>query len=949
MKKLYLENIIDEIRYENMDEWKIPNIKKFSLNKTLFNYQIKAIENLAKTVYLYYGTSGNGKEIIYDRMLKLNAKFNNMEIKKYDRPIDIERDFENKRYNEFLEYYKPRFISKNSIICPSNFLNRAAFWMATGSGKSLVLIKSIEYIDYLQTKKLIPKKDIMLLLPKQDLISQLKKEIKSYNIDKVRKISLINIRDYEKEKNSNTLFNEIKIYYYRSDLIRSERKESFIDYKDYDNNGNWYIFLDEAHIGETGQSNMQDYVTILSRNGFLFNFSATFTDELDYYTTCYNFNLEKFIQQGYGKNIYLCDSSFEFSNKKDEFSETEKQKQILKSLITYSMIKDSKQGDLYHDPLMITLVNSVNTKDSDLMMFFKKIEEIAINKIDNELLAVAKQELIKDFENKRYVYGIEELEVKNNIIKSIRVKDILINIFNSDTHGRIEIIEGLAGKELVLKLETSDKPFALIRIGDTSKFKREKLGKNYLITEKYEDREYFKEINQRSEINMLLGSRSFYQGWDSNRPNIINFVNIGRRDAQKYVLQALGRGIRIEPYKDERKRLDYNNPNKNMLLETLFVFATDKKAVQDILKTIENEKTSNSVHNVELEVNKNKRLKLLIPKYKAIKDRSELAYFNLSRKSLDKLKKYFHSYSKNLFLLKYDINMTRYNDLLAYLDNESIFVENKDKKFKDIDTLMESVIRHVSTKSKEVKELNELKDEINHYKYIKLIDLKENEIINFKNKVKQVSDYKEIDKRDIARKFANDLIKEDEYDYLINQSRKLKFEENVNILKLAQHYYMPIIYSDKENLDTFTNIIKVVSEVRFIENLTKYIENKTFNFNWMFSKISESRDSVYIPYYNDSSNLYSKFYPDFIFWIKKENDYKIIFIDPKGTTQSDYTNKVDEFEKLFKNDDKSSKIFKYEKYNVVFELKLVGKDINSTPRKYREYWLQEGDFSFLDI
>jgi type III restriction enzyme len=24
-----------------------------------------------------------------------------------------------------------------------------------------------------------------------------------------------------------------------------------------------------------------------------------------------------------------------------------------------------------------------------------------------------------------------------------------------------------------------------------------------------------------------MGSRSFYEGWDSNRPNVANFINIG--------------------------------------------------------------------------------------------------------------------------------------------------------------------------------------------------------------------------------------------------------------------------------------------------------------------------------------------------------------------------------------------------------------------------------------
>lgn len=44
--------------------------------------------------------------------------------------------------------------------------------------------------------------------------------------------------------------------------------------------------------GETGSSLIQDYISVMSRKGFLFNFSATFTDEIDYATTTYNFNLE---------------------------------------------------------------------------------------------------------------------------------------------------------------------------------------------------------------------------------------------------------------------------------------------------------------------------------------------------------------------------------------------------------------------------------------------------------------------------------------------------------------------------------------------------------------------------------------------------------------------------------------------------------------------------------
>ncbi len=48
----------------------------------------------------------------------------------------------------------------------------------------------------------------------------------------------------------------------------------------------------------------------------------------------------------------------------------------------------------------------------------------------------------------------------------------------------------------------------------------------------------------------------FTKVWDSNRPNVINFINIGMgEEARKFILQSVGRGVRIEPIKNKRKRL----------------------------------------------------------------------------------------------------------------------------------------------------------------------------------------------------------------------------------------------------------------------------------------------------------------------------------------------------------------------------------------------------------
>lgn len=118
--------------------------------------------------------------------------------------------------------------------------------------------------------------------------------------------------------------------------------------------------------------------------------------------------------------------------------------------------------------------------------------------------------------------------------------------------------------------------------------------------------------------------------------------------------------------------------------------------------------------------------------------------------------------------------------------------------------------------------------------------------------------------------------------------------------------------------------------------------------DWMFSKLQENTDSIYIPYYCYKDNSYHKFYPDFIFWIKKGNKYKIVFVDPKGTQNTDYLNKVDEYERIF-TDNGNPKNYKYADYEIIFDLKLVGEDRNKVPAKYRSYWLTQGDFNFINI
>jgi type III restriction enzyme len=95
-----------------------------------------------------------------------------------------------------------------------------------------------------------------------------------------------------------------------------------------------------------------------------------------------------------------------------------------------------------------------------------------------------------------------------------------------------------------------------MKIGDITQWLKEKL-EGYEVVERFEDESIFARLNEDEDINILMGSRAFYEGWDSNRPNVIAFINIGKgEEAKKFVLQSIGRGVRIEPFKNVRRRLE---------------------------------------------------------------------------------------------------------------------------------------------------------------------------------------------------------------------------------------------------------------------------------------------------------------------------------------------------------------------------------------------------------
>jgi len=853
--------------------------------------------------------------------------------------------------------------------------------MATGSGKTLIIVKLIELLGKLISEKELPAQDILFLAHRDDLLDQFKahvEEFNSFNFD--TKINLKNLRDYESVKRENALpfaKNEITVFYYRSDLISDEHKEKIVNFQNYDNGGRWYILLDEAHKGDKEDSKRQILYSILSRNGFLFNFSATFTDPRDFATCAFNFNLSRFVEEGYGKHIYVSSAEISAFRGRGDFSPIEKQKIVLKTLLLLTYINKyfekirKVNNSLYHRPLLLTLVNSVDVEESDLELFFREVEKVAKNEIRADLLNRAKQELIQEFiDNAKFVFEELECVINADLVSKLDYKDILKYVLNAKTPGKIEVLKIPGNRnELIFRLMTAEKPFALIKIGDISGWLKDKL-EGYEINESFENESYFRRINRDdSDINVLMGSRSFYEGWDSNRPNLLLFVNIGvGSDAKKFVLQSVGRGVRIEPQKYQRKRLQNLLNAKvvkeqlfekviNLILpiESLFVFGTNAENLKEIIKTLKEEKQDKSLGEAFILNPEAQKHPLLVPVYKTAErifaEEKDPQKYPVSREDFDITSQFYEFLGDKVAMAKYDCEVKVLKKTKeSFAKKERYYDFGERNSLFEPELILDRIFDYLGVKSKEFDKFKELEDEIVHFKKIRFTNGEKYKEI--KRKIEEARYYperqKELDKQygKIPRKeFERQMTLFEQVGNFELKSQKIK------IKYLANHYYLPVIVSEAEKIDYLNHIINVDSEVRFIEQLEEYLakpDNVFTQFDWwMFSKLDQTLDEVFIPYYNPKENNIANFKPDFIFWAQKGKRYLILFVDPKGTEHADGYRKIDGYSRIFEiGEQKQSRDFSYNGFTINTKLLLKPRrGIAQVLENYKRYWFD----NFVDF
>ncbi|GAA9825406.1 DEAD/DEAH box helicase family protein [Helicobacter pylori] len=923
------------------------DFKSFDNNKELLDYQQQALINAFRMLAAYFRDFKGSKKEFY-AFYQEHYSFAHC-------------DFTNKKLNPLL---KSHFKVENGCVSFENFINRLAFYMATGSGKTIVIIKLVELLSVAMGMGLIPKKNIMFFSANENLIKQFEKEIEKYNRGKdfSKQIDFKNLKDVTHKdfhRAPKGFFEKIALFYYRADLMNDgESKENLLNYKDYWDNGENYVILDEAHKGNKSESKRQAIFSLLSLKGFLFNFSATFTEESDLITAVYNLSVGEWVKLGYGKESVLLKKNnlIAFKDLKD-LNDREKEIALLKALLLLGMQKRYQIEGYFYDPLMLVFTHSVNVKNSDAEIFFKTLARVIENDDGNDFVK-AKEDLLEEIKDPEFLFSDDKdkdykVKVFKEGLKSMDFKGLKEEVFYANS-GHIEvIINPKNNQEIAFKLNTSDKVFCLIKIGDITEWICEKLKSVKVVSKNlsFKEESYFSQID-RSSINILVGSRTFDTGWDSTRPSVILFLNIGLDDdAKKLVKQSFGRGVRIESVKNQRQRLAYLDideaikenlkPNAAML-ETLFVIPTNHASLEAILK-IQKESENRgenrgSWHEIKLEKTPIKHA-LFVPCYRkeptSILKIPENASFKMSEKNFKDLKEYFNLMSEKHFILKHEIYDPKDYTQLKKMIQKAHFKKVLTWHYKDLDYMIAEIKGKLYPNQKVPKdEFNTLDSEkIVHFKRIKVKADKQEALIKT---IQEVKEHAPLDKETLIKKIAQGEI--DPYDAERHKQDKTFKVDDAELLKLKEHYYTPLIKA--KDCDWLKHVVKVKSEIDFLQELQDQETTKTLQENydfWAFSKIDEHLDNLFIPYIDNAAER--KFFPDFIFWLEKGGTQIICFIDPKGTEHTSSLRKADAY-KLFKDKVFSSKNDPNFKIKVV--LKFYGNK-DKVPDDYRNYWIKKGE------
>ena len=441
-------------------------------------------------------------------------------------------------------------------------LNKLAFWMATGSGKTFLMHANIlQYRFYLAKHgRSAELNRVILLTPNEGLSQQHLREFEAADIE---------AEIFDKDARPD-MYRRQPVEILEVTRLRDEAGEKTVAIEAFE--GNNLVLVDEGHRGASGgeEGAWMKARNALCEGGFSFEYSATFQQAVagharlvDLYSKniLFNYSYRYFHEDGFGKDYQILNL--------DAGTQTEHlELYLVACLLTFFQQqrlfaeKETKFRPFHIEkPLWIfvggSVTKSLATQDaSDIVEILKFLSRYVsdrsgsierIQRVLNQGLETAAR---KNLFAGRFQYlntlGLTGEQVFN---------ETLATLFNAPGGGQlyVENLKGATG-EVALRLGAENEAFGVINVGDDAKLVK-LCGEAGLATG---DREFsgslFHQINlPHSPVNLLIGSKKFTEGWSSWRVSTMGLMNVGKGEGAQ-IIQLFGRGVRLKGYGISLKR-----------------------------------------------------------------------------------------------------------------------------------------------------------------------------------------------------------------------------------------------------------------------------------------------------------------------------------------------------------------------------------------------------------
>ena len=836
-----------------------------------------------------------------------------------------------------------------------NDLRKIAFWSATGSGKTLIMHINIkQYVHYLQKAgKEHHINKILLVTPNEGLSKQHLEEFHRSGIQAsifgkdsqyfgqkiVEIIEITKLGDKDGDK-----------------TIATEAFES-----------NNLVLVDEGHRGSSGKE-WSSRRRQLAKNGFTFEYSATLGQAV---------SSNKNLTQEYAKSI-LFDYSYRYFYA-DGFGKDyrifnmndDKQSQMRDLYLTACLLSFYQQKILFKDsrvkvkefnidnPLWIFVGGSVNAvrkeggKDvSDIIdiLLFISYFVASHNKysvLKNIARAISGNTGLLNAKNQDVFANIFPHLTDNMFTAEYIYNDILKHIFNSTTNAALHI-EELKGKdtdgEIALRLGDNN-PFGVINVGDASTLC--KLCKNHdglIVSEKNFTKSLFQAINKKeSEINILIGSKKFTEGWSSWRVSTMGLMNIGKSEGSQ-IIQLFGRGVRLKGHGFSLKRhsaLKEQGIKQNeylRTLETLNIFGIRADYMAEFKKMLEDEGvpiTEETVTEIIIPVIPTlgqHKLKIIRLKdgldFKRNGDKPVLDILpDIAKRPIvvDYYSRIQMQIAKDIDYKQSEIhkNTTKFSEKhIAFLDFDALYFGLQ--RFKNERAwfnlnISKQAIKTILSDNRWYEILIPIVAlEHDDYQKIKIWQdiaqsLVQKYAERFYNSKKDEwesphREYRTLDMRDPNFFDEYKIIINNTHQQMINQLVAIKDKINTGftpntdlsfgggtVLLFDKHLYQPLLYADNSDIQ-IKPVALNIGEKKFIQDLRQFYQTNNDFFDnkelYLLRNMSRSRGVGFFEA--------GKFYPDFVIWLLDGKRQYISFIDPKGLRNFDINDPKIEFHKTIK-------------------------------------------------